>query len=194
MNGITSRITNLFLIVGIATFASPAALCDEVPHSTARSGDLLRRADALIERASFEQAAKILRALADHGVAPAITRLGILHHLGRGVPEDDTKAFRLFERAAAAGDAEAMFWVARMTLLGQGPPRDDPDADRNAAVWFFEAARRGHAEAQYYLGILFLAGTGVERSPREAQKWFSRAAASGHDAARQFTEQRDAQR
>ena len=115
-----------------------------------------------------------------------MTRMGIRHHLGQGVPEDYAEAQRLFEQAAGLGDPEAMFWLGRMHLLGHGPSAASPDADRDAARWFFEAARRNHAEAQYYLGLLFMAGTGVQRDEVQALRWIRRSAASGLQAAREF--------
>lgn len=139
-----------------------------------------------IDAGRYDDAVKLLRPAVQASDPAAMTQLAILHHFGNGVREDDTEAYRLFGLAAKRGDSTAMFWLGRMNLLGYGPPRGSPDADRDAAVWFFEAAQRGHAEAQYYLGLLFMAGTGVDKDPGEADKWIRRAAAGGHEPARQF--------
>lgn len=141
-----------------------------------------------IDAGRFDDAAKLLRPAVQAGDAAAMTELAILHHFGIGVREDDNEAYRLFKRAAGRGESTAMFWLGKMNLLGYGPPRTSPDAERDAAIWFFEGAQRGHAESQYYLGLLFMAGTGVEKDPAEADKWIRRAAAAGHEPARKFVE------
>lgn len=140
----------------------------------------------LLEAGRGAEAAALLQNLAADGNADAQVQLGLLYYEGRGVAADETRAFALFERAAATGRTDAMFLLGRMCLLGHGPARQDADADRNAARWFFEAARRGHADAQYHLGLLFYAGTGVVKDTDEALKWIRRAADSGHAGARQF--------
>jgi TPR repeat protein len=131
---------------------------------------------------------KRLEPLAAQGEPQAQAQLGILLYLGRGVARDEERAFKLFGQAAARESAEAMFWLGRMYLLGDGPAAKEADADREAARWYFEAARRGHAEAQYTLGLLFMAGTGVEKNEDEARKWLKRAADAGHGAAREFVD------
>jgi len=146
----------------------------------------LDRAKSMMQRGDYVAARGVLETLADQGNSSALTLLGTLYYSGLGVTTDENHAFKLFERAAAADDRDAMFLLARMNLLGHGPARTNADADRDAARWFFEAARRGHADAQYHLGLLFYAGTGVEKNIEEAMKWIRRAAGSGHEAARQF--------
>lgn len=182
----TIRRALLFLLLGIGGFLVAASA---VSQSQATPEIRLERAIAALESGRFGDAVTLLQPLADAGMPRAQTELGVLYHLGRGVAEDDGRAYALFGRAAAQGEAAAMFWLGRMYLLGHGPPREAVDADRDAARWFFEGARRGHAESQYYLGMLFFAGTGVERNRDEAHKWFERAAASGHDGARAFVTQ-----
>lgn len=159
-----------------------AGIADDV-FDLDQAKSLLRRGDPAAARA-------ILDRLVAAGNAAAMTQLGLLYYAGQGVEVDEARAYALFERAAQAEDRDAMFLLARMNLLGHGPARSNPDADRDAARWFFEAARRGHADAQYHLGLLFYAGTGVQKNPDEAMKWIRRAADNGHEAARGFTPSR----
>lgn len=42
------------------------------------------------------------------------------------------------------------------------------------------AAEQGNTEAQFLLGLQYRAGDGVDRDPREAEKWLRKAAESGH--------------
>lgn len=145
---------------------------------------------AQIEAGRPQEAVSALRERSAAGEAAATTQLGLLHYHGHGVPENDDQAYRLFLQAAEQGDPLAMFWLGRMNLLGHGPPRQSPDADRDAARWMFESARRGVAEGQYYLGLLFMAGTGVHRDEAEALKWIRRAAGAGHAPAQAFLGER----
>jgi len=164
----------LFLLSGIPSLGNAA---NPNPVKEIRS---------LIDRGDFSSAIERLRPLVQSSNPAALTLLGRLTYEGLGVPADESQAYSLFERAAAADDSEAMFFLGQMNLLGHGPAQNNPDADRDAARWFFEAARRGHADAQYHLGLLFYAGTGVQKNPAEALKWIRRAAKNGHATARQF--------
>ncbi len=146
----------------------------------------VREAQAQIERAEYAAAARTLQPLADADDPAAQAKLGMLLYLGRGVPRDEARAYALFTQAAGKESAEAMFWLGRMHLLGDGPAAQVADADREAARWYFEAGRRGHAEAQYTLGLLFMAGTGVEKNEDEARRWIRRAADAGFEEARKF--------
>jgi TPR repeat protein len=56
--------------------------------------------------------------------------------------------------------------------------------DNETAVKMFRPlAENGNAEAQYHLGYLYETGTGVKRDDKEALRWFSAAAAQGHEGA-----------
>lgn len=50
---------------------------------------------------------------------------------------------------------------------------------------FEQAARSGHAKAQFNLGVMYAKGIGAEHDRQLAYRWFARAAAQGHSAARQ---------
>ena len=41
-------------------------------------------------------------------------------------------------------------------------------------------AESGNEEAQYHLGLIYDTGSGVERSPKDAEKWYKRAANQGN--------------
>jgi len=136
----------------------------------------------------YESAVAILVPLAEGGNATAQLRVGELYYHGHGVPESDPLALVWFSRAAAQGNAEAQFQSGNMYAYGLGIPREDLDADRKAAQYYFAAARQNHAGAQYALAILFLTGKGVERSQDEALKWMRRAAKGGHADAKRYVQ------
>lgn len=146
----------------------------------------LDNAERLYRAQEFAKAADAFKPLANAGNAQAQFRLGMLYHLGRGVREDESEAFRWILSAARQGHVDAQFQLATLYTFRYGVPADEPDPDVQAAHWYFAAASQGHAEAQYALGLMFLTGKGVARSTEEANKWMRRAAERGYDAARTF--------
>ena len=78
--------------------------------------------------------------------------------------------------AAANGDANAQFEVARRFGMGQGVERDFDEALR----WYVQAAAQGFAPAQYRLGTFYERGRSVERSLPQAKVWYKRAAELGN--------------
>ncbi len=81
--------------------------------------------------------------------------------------EDFTAARAHWQRAADAGDLEALVELGLMHGNGRGG-----EQDHAAARSCFEtAAEEGHMEAEYSLGVLFNAGLGVEVDAAEAAYW-----------------------
>lgn len=126
-------------------------------------------------RGDHSTAARIYRSLADQGNVAALTQLGILYRLGRGVPRDYGEALKMLRRAAALGSASAQYQVGDMHLRGLGVDQDLLEAAR----WYTRAAEQGHALAQYTLGILYKLGGGVRKSVPSSAKWLARSAAQG---------------
>jgi hypothetical protein len=115
--------------------------------------------------------------LARRGNAAAQYYLGRMHHEGRGLPEDNRRAFEWARKAAEQGDAEALLGV--LYAQGQGVPKDDAEA----ALWFHNAAHRGNASGQSKIGMCYLRGIGVPKDCVTAWMWFDLAASqtTGHD-------------
>lgn len=137
-----------------------------------------------INEGRYAKAIEVLTPLANGNNAYAQLRLGSLHYHGQGTPEDEKLALHWWKKAAAQGNADAMFQIANAYLFGNQAAKSVVDPDREAAVWYFQAASAGHAEAQYHLGLLFLAGKGVVDSQEEAARWFRKAADQGHAEAK----------
>lgn len=79
-------------------------------------------------------------------------------------------------QAAAAGNAEALFEIARRYTDGVGVPRDLA----KAAEWYEESARAGSAPAQYRLANFLEKGHGVDVDVERAALWYQRAAEQGN--------------
>jgi TPR repeat protein len=91
------------------------------------------------------------------------------------VPENYGQALAWYEKAAAKGDADAQYLLARALEDGLGRAADA----KGAAKWYEAAALGGHADAQFSIGQLYLDGRGVARDQAKAAKWFAAAAAQG---------------
>lgn len=79
---------------------------------------------------------------------------------------------------AAAGEAEAQFYLGVMYAAGWGTVAD-PAVARS---WYERAADQGFAKAEHNLGALYRDGVGLARDPVQARIWFERAAT--HSSAR----------
>jgi len=98
---------------------------------------------------------------------------------GEGVPRDLDAAIRLFRRAGAAGDANALFFLGQLFWTGTSVQRDA----EKAAVEFGGAFKLGHPKAMNALGIAHRIGDGVEQSNAHAFAYFSLASELGDGSA-----------
>lgn len=175
-SNLTIRSTPKALTQAFGYLAIAGCLTASLPAAAQSLDDALRA----IEAGRHAQAAQWLAPLADSGNPTAQLRLGNLYYHGQGLPEDEKLAIFWWKKAAAHGNADAMFQLASAYLFGAQAAKFVPDPDREAAIWYFQAASAGHAEAQYHLGLLFLAGKGVIDSRKEAAHWFRKASEQGH--------------
>lgn len=123
---------------------------------------------------------RLLRRGAESGLPEAATALGraLLALAAVGDPRGGTpeRAAKLFEGAAAAGDAEAMGRLGDLFAAGRGVPLDLG----RAVSWRRKAAEAGYAPAAHALGLMYLSGQGVTAYPLEAARLFDRAAKAGN--------------
>lgn len=105
---------------------------------------------------------------------------GIRYLLGRGVPQDNQRAFYYFSKAAHQGDVLAQNEIAYMYAAGKGTPRNQA----LAFDWYKQAATHGLASAQYNLGLMYLHGIGTAKDKTLAMVWIKKSAANGFHPAR----------
>ena len=112
--------------------------------------------------------------------ADAQYRLGVIYQEGLepGFPKELGKAKDMYRNAADQGHADAQYRLGLMYEDGQGVP-----ICRDTAVEFYKKAadskkpdENGHADAQYRLGLYE-----EKKQYREAEKWYSKAAAPRPD-------------
>lgn len=114
------------------------------------------------------------------GQPEAPEHLGMRYLLGRGVPQDNNKAFENFLIAANEDDAFAQNQVAYMYAAGQGTQQNY----LNAFDYYQKAANHGLASAQYNLGMLYERGLGTAPNHAVACSFFQKAMAKGFEPAR----------
>lgn len=140
-------------------------LLDEVENPGSGSGML---EEDLIQYYQF---------LAEKGDVQAQVGLGQLHlHGGRGVEQDDQRAYEYFNQAANAGNTHAMAFLGKMYSEGSSFVTQNNDT---ALHYFKKAADLGNPVGQSGLGMAYLYGRGVPVNYDLALKYFQKAAEQG---------------
>ncbi|MDA2911492.1 sel1 repeat family protein [Nitrospiraceae bacterium AH_259_D15_M11_P09] len=121
------------------------------------------------ERGDYATALKELRPLAEQGVAKAQTALGLLYHIGRGVPQDSIEAVRWFRMAAEQGNAPGQTGLGGMYFYGRGVPQDDVLAQ----MWVNLAAAQGNELARMIRDLLaeMMTPAQLAEAQRLAREW-----------------------
>ena len=131
------------------------------------------------------------RKAAEQGLPIAQFSLGCCYKTGGGVKKNEFTAADWFEKAARQGYAPAQYLFGDCFDFGRGVICTSTDGNpREAVKWFRLAAEQGLADAQFRLGCCYLLGRGVyEEDLEEAIKWLGKAAAQGHDKAKELLRQ-----
>ena len=94
----------------------------------------------------------------------------------RASPTDRAAAKALFEKAAAKGQAGALYNLGVMAI--EGEPGSPPNFAK-AADFFRRSAEAGDGDAAYSYGVLLREGKGVSLDIGESARWLKRAADAG---------------
>lgn len=140
-------------------------LLDLTSTALYEKGEALFSADG-----DYTQAAFWFRKSAEQGNAYAQERLGLMHSMGWGVPEDEAASFGWYQKAAEAGSARGQFELGFCYRNGIGTKKDDAQA----IIWDLRSAQQGYARAQSWLGSVYLGygeRFGVPRDPQESYFW-----------------------
>lgn len=90
--------------------------------------------------------------------------------------------FQSQEKLALAGNASAMYEIARMYELGRGT---EPDI-KQAVHWYEQALNKGQNDARAHLGVLYFEGSGVNRDIKKAVSLIQPAAQGGNPTAQYY--------
>ena len=127
---------------------------------------------------SMKKATRLYKRAVELGNTTAMLSLGSCYRLGLGVKMDRKKMEQLWRMAADRGQALAQAKVALLCEQELGRPSE---AFRLMKL----AAEQGYTMAESKLGSYFQHGFGVEADLDKAKIWVARAAAKGHELARQ---------
>lgn len=108
--------------------------------------------------------------------------MGVRYLLGRGVQQDDEKAFYYFSKAANQGDALAQNELAYMYAVGKGTQRNEA----KALKWYQQAAEQGLTSAQFNLGLMYVRGMGTAPDKTVGMQWIQKSADHGFVPAREY--------
>jgi TPR repeat protein len=156
-------------------FLALAIMALAVPANAGSLDDLLYDH----ERLFYPKPLRLLRPLAEQGVAGAQVNLGLMYENGSGVPQDYAEAVKWYRLAADQNHPRAQFLLGNMYANGRGVPQDGAEAVK----WYGKAAEQGDAFALTNLGIMYATGNGVPQDDVLAHLWFNVAAASGNEVA-----------
>ena len=133
--------------------------------SAQNAAKLYEQGKALYDEKKYEAAVAKLKVAAEKGHKKAQYRLGYCFDKGKGVAEDDTKAFYWYSKAAAQDHAKAQYQLGRCYKKGEGTKVDL----KKAVDLFQKAAKQGNADAMYALGKCYLKGQGVAADEKKAK-------------------------
>jgi len=141
-----------------------------------------------------EEVVKGLQKRVDIGDAEAMSNLGSHYSQGVcGLPQDYTKAFELYHRAAELGHAPSLYYIAYAYFTGNGV-----EIDEKMAIHYLEkGAIKGAANARHILGEVFEGNeinkeraikhyliavkSGFNKSLKEIQQFYSKGKATKAD-------------
>jgi TPR repeat protein len=149
--------------------------------------DDLKKAKRAYRDGEYGKARKYFEKESEDGNIVADWYLGHIYRLGRGVTQDNAKAYSYYSRVADQFDdderdemrlricVDALVRIADYHRTGDeaaGIPRDYPRAIRIYRL----ATTYGHPAAQYALGLMSLRGQGMKKNPGQGLKWLLAAA------------------
>lgn len=120
----------------------------------------------------FEASCRLIKQLAEQGSPDAQYYLSIFYDLGKGVPQDKSKALQWLRKSAEQGYAYAQYQIGIRYTYGEDLPQNDGEA----AKWYKKAADQGDGYSQIALGFLHWYGRGVPQDDVLAHMWLDLAA------------------
>lgn len=117
-----------------------------------------------------------LQKSAENGDAEAMTELGICYFQGKGVKEDNDKAFMWLSKAVDAGNAKAHCWLGACYQYGYGTDKNM----EKAIELYTKGADLGDSDSMNYVGICLEKGNGVLMNLERAVYWYTKAAELGN--------------
>lgn len=132
----------------------------------------------LVRKGSWAKAIVEFEKLAATNHAQSQFSLGLIYHLGRGVPPDLERAYNLYKVSAMQDHPPAVNNLGMMYLNGEHVVQN-----RFIAFKLFEKASGAHTQAKDNLGQCFENGWGVEVDIEQAKNFYQLAGEEGYKLA-----------
>lgn len=122
-----------------------------------------------------QEAAAQYRKAAEAGNADGQFALGAILADGRGLARDEAAARQWVERAASAGHAGAINYLAQSYMRGSLGLKQPAAADAPGLVWIRRSADSGHLPAIEYLARGYRSGAFGDADPKQAETYQAQA-------------------
>lgn len=150
------------------------------PAAQVRLGGLYEQGLGIAQ--DYAEALRWYRASAEQGYPMAQGLMGDVYSYGLGVPVDWSEAVRWYRMAAEKEVPSAQVSLGYAYETGQGVAQDESQA----LHWYFEAANRNDPQGLYNVGTFYEHGRGgLTPDPIMARNAYEKAAAQGHEGARE---------
>lgn len=97
--------------------------------------------------------------------------IAAFYYEGRGLVQDNQKAFHWYNEAAKQGHLLGMANMGWVYYNAIGVPQNYS----KSLIWYKKAADKGHPESQYTLGYMYAIGLGVNKDLQQAISWLTKA-------------------
>lgn len=156
---------------------------------TQSAEDDLETGITAFEMQEYDKAVKLIKPLAEDGIAEAQYFMGTFYYLAAGVKQSDSLAQKWYKlafdqwyTAAEDGDLDAMIEVSLMYHAGQGVQINE----KNAEKWLQQAIEGGSSRAWSLKGDFCMEGVGTKPDKDQAKYWYQKAAAQGNKHAEEM--------
>ena len=150
------------------------------PHAAYKLGEWLI-ADCSDTCPDVKEALRLFGAAYKAGLHEATEKIGRIHFLGIGVPQDKAVALPYIKSAAEGGMRTSQRVLGTMFYKGV----DIPQSYELSMQWLKKAAEQGDSNAMAKIGVLHLLGLGTEKNTNKGILWTWLGARKG-DAAAQY--------
>lgn len=129
----------------------------------------------LVRQGKWAKAIREFSEQAATGHAQSQFSLGLIYHLGRGVPVDLKRAYELYKKSTLQDHPPAINNLGMMYLNG-----DYVERNYEVAFELFSLAAADHAQAKDNMGRCFENGWGVDPDPEQAANFYQLAGEEGY--------------
>ena len=136
---------------------------------------MIQKAHDAYNSGDFQTALELYTQLEQN--SDALTSLGFMYQNGQGCEKNETKAFKLYTKAAEAKQPYALFNLAILYMNGLGGIEHD---QFKAHELHLEAATLEVVPAMYEVALMLERGLGCIQNYSEAAFWYEEGAKRGH--------------